>query len=91
MNAVATQRFILSNLSFEKTRLLVKGRTVTESPKNTITHSWGARVAQKLFHCQNIVREADFNLVYWERMGKVMNSLLEMFPIWVTKLFSHVN
>jgi hypothetical protein len=91
VNEVATQHFISSNFPFENTRLLVKGRTVTGSPKNAITQSWGARVARKLFHCRNIVREVDFNLIYWEGMGKVMKSLSEMFCIWVTKQASHFN
>ena len=50
VKGVATQHFIYSNLSFKNMRLLVKGRSVTGSPKNAITQSWGAKVAQKLFH-----------------------------------------
>jgi hypothetical protein len=93
VNAVlANQRFISSNLPFENTKLLVKGKMVTGSPKNAITQSWGSKVAQKLFHRWNIiVREADFNMVYWEGMGNVMNLLSEMFRLWVTKQVSHFN
>ncbi len=76
---VATQSFITNTYPFETTRLMVKGVTVTGLPKTTITHYWGARVAQTLFHCQNIVCKLDFHLVYWEGIYKVMKSLLEMF------------
>ncbi len=37
------------------------------------------------------MRTADFNMVYWEVMGKVMNLFSEMFRIWVTKQVSHFN
>ena len=85
VEGVASQCFISSSLPFENTRLLVKGRTVTGSPKNAITQSWGARVAQTLFHQRNIVQKMDFTLVYWEQLEKVMKSFPEMFQVWVTK------
>ena len=37
------------------------------------------------------MQKADFNMVYWEGMGKVMNLLSETFCIWVTKQVSHFN
>ena len=61
------------------------------SSRQAITQSWGEIVARKLFHRWNIVRTADFNMVYWEGMGKVMNLFLEMFRVWVTKQVSHFN
>ena len=91
VKGVVTQHFISSNIPFKNTRLLVKGRTVTGSPKNAFTQSWGARITQKLFHQRNIVGIDDFNLVYWEGMEKVMKSFPEMFRVWVTKQVSHFN
>jgi hypothetical protein len=88
---VGTQSFITNTYFFETTRLMVKGVTVTGSPKTAITHYWGARVAQTLFHCQNIVRKVDFHLVYWKGMDKVMKSFPEMFQVWITKQVSHFN
>jgi hypothetical protein len=88
---VATQSFITNTYPFETTRLMVKGVTVTRLPKTAITHYWGARVAQTLFHHQNIVRKVDFHLVYWEGMDKVMTSFPEMFQVWVTKQVLHFN
>ncbi len=76
---VATQSFITNTYPFETTRLMVKGVTVTGLPKTATTHYWGARVAQTLFNCRNIVRKVDFHLVYWEGMDKVMKSFPEMF------------
>jgi hypothetical protein len=76
---VATKSFITNTYPFETTRLMVKGVTVTGLPKTAITHYWGARVAQTLFNCRNIVRKVDFHLVYWEGMDKVMKSFPEMF------------
>ena len=70
VNGVANQRFISSNLPFKSTKLLVNGRVVTGSSKQAITQSWGEKVAQTLFHRRNMVRMADFNMVYWEGMDK---------------------
>jgi hypothetical protein len=64
VEGVASQRFISSNFPFENTRFLVEGVTVKGLPKNAITQSWGARVAQTLFHRRNIVWKVEFNLVY---------------------------
>ncbi len=88
---VATQSFITNTYPFEITRLTVKGVTVTGLPKTAITHYLGARVAQTLFHCWNIVPKVDFHLVYWEGMDKVMKSFPEMFQVWATKQVLHFN
>jgi hypothetical protein len=86
-----SQRFITSHYHFKNTRLLVKGDIVTGLQKNAITQHWGTRVAKTLFDQRNIARKVDFNLVYWEVMGKVMKSFPELFPVWVTKQVLHFN
>ncbi len=49
VRGVSAQRFITRQFLFENTRLLVKGVTVTISPKNALTQHWGGRVVRTLF------------------------------------------
>jgi hypothetical protein len=70
---VATQSFINDTYNFETTRLMVKGVTVTGSPKTAITHSLPEYSAK-----------SGLSSGLLGGHGYSLKSFLEMFQEWIT-------
>ena len=49
---------------------------------------WGRQEAQRFFNCKNIVHAHNFDLIWWDGVGKAMTSYPKMFRIFVSKQVS---
>lgn len=80
---------ITGPLPYEQFVLLAGKSKITSSPARSIHRWWSYKTARALFHGKKLIDYADFDLIYWKGMGKVMKEYPRMFRVWVTKHVSH--
>ena len=84
-NAYSTGRYCTSAFPNEPICLVIDGRKITSSIKNSLYTSWGMRVARELFHIKRIIPHKHFDYVHWDGVREVMTSLPQMYKVWITK------
>ena len=70
---------------FEIVKLKLSGKRVSGSPRQALEANWGYCVARPLFDSQNIIRQEDFHLVWWDGLCATMSSYPKMYCVWLTK------
>jgi hypothetical protein len=71
--------------------IAVGSTKVQSSVKSSIYRHWGKTTARKLFSRRHKIMMDDFDLVYWDGMGKVMDEFPKTFQDWVTRHISNFN
>ena len=85
MAGIVNRDFITSTFPFEDVRLDCSTKKVVGSPTRAIYQWWGYKTARAFFHSKKIVNKTHFDLIYWEGMGRAMNTFPIMFRRWITK------
>ena len=81
----ASNEYISSTFPFEQLLVTLDGEKVTGSLKKAFESFWGAEKARQFLHDKHIVHRANFNLVWWEGMSKVMTGFPKLYRNWITK------
>ena len=89
LSSLQSNQFISNDFPFEEVRIQIGGKKLTGSARRQLTHHWGEKVARHLFNERSIVHSHNFDLIYWRRMDRVMQSFPEMFRVFITKQVSH--
>jgi hypothetical protein len=87
--AVATASYASSTWPFEGVRIYIQGNKVTASVQASLEHSWGERVARRLFLTRRITDARGFDMIDFDIMKQAMSKLPQGFRTWVTKQVSH--
>ena len=66
----------------------MRGTKTTGLIHDAMERHWGRTKAQRFFHYKNIVYAHDFDLIWWDGVGKTMASYPKMFWIFVSKQVS---
>ena len=85
LDAAATGMYCQPYYPHENIRVLINGNKATASIKSHLYQEWGQQVARDLFHNKHIISEQHFDYVNWEGLRLAMNSLPQMYKVWVTK------
>jgi hypothetical protein len=85
LEAVDTGQYCKPYFPNESIRILVNGVKATTSIKAHLYQAWGQQVARELFHSKSIIPHHHFDYVHWDGLRLAMNSLPQMYKVWVTK------
>jgi hypothetical protein len=69
--------------------IITMGGAKTTGPiRDALERHWGRTEAQRFFHLKHIVYSQNFDLIWWDGVGKAMASYGKMFRIFVSKQVS---
>ena len=69
--------------------IITMGGVKTTGPiRDALERHWGRTEAQRFFHLKHIVYSQNFDLIWWDGVGKAMASYGKMFRIFVSKQVS---
>jgi hypothetical protein len=68
--------------------ITMQGVKTTGPIRDALGRHWGRTEAQRFFHFKNIVYSQNFDLIWWDGVGKAMASYNKMFRIFVSKQVS---
>ena len=73
----------------EPVRIYIDRQKVTSSIKATLSTSWGRQQARAHFLKRRILRENQFDLVFWNGLKGTLQNFSKPLQLWVTKHVSH--
>ena len=85
IDGVVEQEFIPSKFPFKYLWVELDRLKVTGAPGRAFRNYWGANIVQKIYHEKHLVNKYDYNLVWWDRVKKVMYEFPQMFRVFITK------
>ena len=86
--AVVNREFIDTTYPFEEIVLTSNGTKSVGSSTLNIYRWWGYRVAREFYATKKTgckINREDFDLVYWEGLGRTMRKYPKMYRTWITK------
>ena len=89
LHAILGGDVISGDFPYELVNMKVSGKQVSGSPCQALEASWGYRAAQSLFSEKNIIRQEDFQLVWWDEVGAASALYPKMYQVWLTKHVSN--
>ena len=86
--AIVNRDFIDMKYPFEEIVLTSNGTKSVGSSTLNIYRWWGYRIAREFYATKKTgckIRKEDFDLVYWEGLGRTMRRYPKMYRTWITK------
>ena len=68
--------------------ITTRGTKITGPVRDALVRHWGGSEARRFFDFKKIVHSRNFDLIWWDGVGKTMASYHKMFRIFVTKQVS---
>lgn len=88
MKAIVNREFISTSYPFEEIVLTCGGRKSVGATAANISRWQGYKAARRYYASKKTgarIQDADFDLVYWEGVGRVMKRYPKMYRVWATK------
>ncbi len=87
-HACSTEEYFDGIYPNEDCIISMQGVKITGPIRDALEQHWGKTEAKRFFDFKNIVESCNFDLIWWEGVGKAMASYPKMFRVFVTKQVS---